>query len=698
MEKMHFKKVFLLISFVFFFIFSTTYALGLGNVGEEFAVEAEANMPSFSDATDSLVPDACDTGVDIPNLASMVESAGEGLVSEAVPVTDSAVQGQLAKLNCHVKKVKNQEKRQSIWEQIFNGDILPLLSTIGKQIARDLVIDLTDSTVNWINGGYNGQPAYASNPLAFAARSADLSVGDFIYNNPDLNALCSSETGNINFQGDVKLQLSLAYSPATSQFTQRSGCTLSGVAQNFVGDLTTVANQIKNVDLNNWSNWIEVTAQPQNTEVGAYFIAKQQLDKRISDAKDVTEKKLAWGSGAITYQQCSVPIIQTTKTYTNAEHTAWEINDVELSRDTYYGVPEYHLGPALPESNNPNVTIHQGDEDCVDKTPGSAVTAMLGFKATSEGRIDELQAALSDGIDQVFSAIINQLWRQLAQNLSQGILNLQGDKAAYNEQKQQAYQGLNSAFNGKLNSLLNDYYNPPVQSCTPKTYGTGTSTFIFYPCGNGSSTPVSTGPTLPASDAFFAEKTAAIATINTYKDTEEQYSAIFQTISQMLIEASSSNATSNDFSSTSTGGFAWAQKCNAYFDATDAYGHAQAGYRAQFIPLDVLLNMEGKPANRDVETIHNWNLSDSALQMQLAQANWKIMDDTIKKIVLQDHSASSIQADLESITLGTWDNPNNVSSYVDDAKHWLQAMATIFTPFPADYCVIDISSALNPSI
>ncbi len=671
-------KIFLLIPILFFFIFSSVHAALPSLVG--FASDLGAEVPSIGEAADTFIPDLCDANViAIPGaFGALVLGSGPLLVS------DNGVKTELAKANCYVKKIKNQDKRQNFWEQIFNEYLLPLLSTIGKQIARDLIIDFTDATVNWINGGYNGQPAYVTDLNQFITRSADLSAGDFIYNNPDLNFLCSTP----NFQANVKLALNLAYAPTTAQFRSRIGCTLSDATQNFLGDLSLVENQIKNNDLNQWYGWLQVTANPQNDEVGAFFIAQEELDSNIANSKGAAEAKLGWGSGALSYSECTSVL---KRNVWDDDTGTYSVETISGGEKPAFGIAEYYSDVDVPPDTDSSHYFREL-QNCVDKTPGAAVTEMLGFKATSEGRVDELQAALSDGIDQVLGAVINQLWKQLAQNLEKGLLNPQGDKAAYERDRDNGYQTLQSNFNNKLNNMLQNYYNP-VTDCSPKTYGSGSSSYIFYPCPDGATTSSSTPEIDHHNDALFSQKSDAVAGIQlNYIAKEGEYKAILENISQMLVNARKV--------------FDDARICNATETANGLpQGDPEAVWRKDKINPDVLLNIDGANSypGRDVwvQTITDWNLDVNTRRINEALANIHTLETKINEIWDHATTTEGIDVIVSSIAAVTWHDPNDIATYTDNAKIWLQTMDYTFSvdtsEYP-DYCPIDIEEILNPSI
>ena len=153
----------------------------------------------------------------------------------------------------------------SVWNMILQGAILPALQAIAEDIATQIIQNLTEATVNWINNGFNGSPAYVSDIGDFLANTADQTVGQELFNDPALNFLCAP------FQLQVKLALGLSYS---QPFYKQINCTLTGA----IGNVTNFINNDGFTSSGGWSNWLQISTQPQNNPTGAFLIAKANID------------------------------------------------------------------------------------------------------------------------------------------------------------------------------------------------------------------------------------------------------------------------------------------------------------------------------------------------------------------------------------------------------------------------------------
>lgn len=62
------------------------------------------------------------------------------------------------------------------------------LDAIAWQVGRSILKGITAQTVNWINSGFKGKPAFLTNPEKFFQNQADLQLERILGN--DLNLLC----------------------------------------------------------------------------------------------------------------------------------------------------------------------------------------------------------------------------------------------------------------------------------------------------------------------------------------------------------------------------------------------------------------------------------------------------------------------------------------------------------------------------
>jgi len=168
------------------------------------------------------------------------------------------------------------------------------LDGIAYGLAKMVIKSMTQSIVNWINSGFQGSPAFVTDLQQYLRDQVDRAIGDFIYNDPDLNFLCSP------FQLDVKIALATSYqSNAYGGYGSKAQCTLSDVTDNIEGFLNGSFND------GGWQGWFEITQNYTNTPVGAELSAKTEMYARIVDAQGREIQQLNWGDGFLSFKVCA---------------------------------------------------------------------------------------------------------------------------------------------------------------------------------------------------------------------------------------------------------------------------------------------------------------------------------------------------------------------------------------------------------
>ena len=165
---------------------------------------------------------------------------------------------------------------QTIVECFLNGLVV--------LVREVLIAQLTASIVNWINGGFNGNPSFVQDPGQFLRDVADQTIGEFI-GGVGLSFVCSP------FQLQLKRALSFSYGT-----TRRNACTLSQVVRNFEGFIN------GGFESDGWAGWFAMANNPSNTLLGSYLHADAELSLRIVNAQGQEIKLLDWGQGFLSYK------------------------------------------------------------------------------------------------------------------------------------------------------------------------------------------------------------------------------------------------------------------------------------------------------------------------------------------------------------------------------------------------------------
>jgi len=153
--------------------------------------------------------------------------------------------------------------------------------------AVDLLMkEITANTINWINSGFEGSPAFVTDFGGFLRDIADEQIGSFIEGSA-LAFLCDPL--------DIKFSLMLKYAVP---FEKEVECTLSDVIDNI--------DDFINGDFGRggWDGWMELTTKPKNNRYGAYLSSAAELEARIQFSQFEESKVIEFGSGFFSHEKC----------------------------------------------------------------------------------------------------------------------------------------------------------------------------------------------------------------------------------------------------------------------------------------------------------------------------------------------------------------------------------------------------------
>lgn len=235
-----------------------------------------------------------------------------------------------------------------------------LLDGIAWAVAKQMVSNITRSLINWINSGFQGSPAFVTDFKQMLLDALDQVAGEYIRSLGGLGEFICSP-----FQLDVQAALSINYANARSgnpTGPDENLCTLTGIASNIENFLSGTAD--------NWGQWLDVTANPQNTPYGAYIAAETALNIRLKNEAGQEIEVASWGDGFLSKKVCQA-VEGTTR------------------------------------------------EDCKITTPGQVISEALTFQLSTGPR----SLIEADEINELIGALLNQLVLQAVQGLN-GLLGL----------------------------------------------------------------------------------------------------------------------------------------------------------------------------------------------------------------------------------------------------------------------------------
>lgn len=173
--------------------------------------------------------------------------------------------------------------QNNIKEQIADG--------IGFILINAVIDMLGDAMIGWIQKGFQGGPAFVTNPEEFFLDVANQSFARFFAGN-GLDALLCSNTPFPFFYGVFEHRYK-------GRVSERFRCTLSAAVENLI-----------NYDAmfrtgRGWESWLELTTQPQNNYQGQYVNGLIAMDERLAHDIGLKKNYLDWGRGFLSSEKCT---------------------------------------------------------------------------------------------------------------------------------------------------------------------------------------------------------------------------------------------------------------------------------------------------------------------------------------------------------------------------------------------------------
>ncbi|MEK7079776.1 MAG: hypothetical protein AAB901_00620 [Patescibacteria group bacterium] len=168
-----------------------------------------------------------------------------------------------------------------------------VLDPIAWIVAKAAIASLTKSTVNWINSGFQGSPAFVTDLRANLLKVSDAVAGQFF----------DELAGNIinsPYGDEIATAVRTGYYLSTGgQFYVQNPFTLD----QYSSDPTAFLNG--DFSQGGFSAFFSTIVNQQNNPYGAYQLAAGELDRRLATAGTRRVTELNWGQGFMGFRDCT---------------------------------------------------------------------------------------------------------------------------------------------------------------------------------------------------------------------------------------------------------------------------------------------------------------------------------------------------------------------------------------------------------
>ncbi len=283
-----------------------------------------------------------------------------------------------------------------------NQTTLNIKEFIGKPlaifVARQIIRGITAQTVNWVNSGFKGNPAFVTDPNQFFLNVGDTVAAKMLSENSALNKLCTP------FRAQVRLALAKNYLNDQTQYA----CTLGTVEKNYDAFM-------KNFDEGGWEGWFSMTQNSQNNPFGALINAQSDLDVQIGSQNKKYDDQLNRGLGFLSFERCKKGATLTgSGQLTATPTTECEEGQVDFTKNPPQ-CKKYKTTVEYIDSGLGQGDCAPGDKEAV--TPGSVIGTQLNKVIGSS----VTQLELVNDINQIVSALMTQLFQMVVGGIGNGL-------------------------------------------------------------------------------------------------------------------------------------------------------------------------------------------------------------------------------------------------------------------------------------
>ncbi len=173
----------------------------------------------------------------------------------------------------------------------------------GKEIAWDAIAwaavnwvieEMWNDTVDWINGGMNGKPQFATNPQILFNEVGDAIFGKFL---DELGAGFLCQPFDLRVRSSLEAEYHNRIRNTGTRPSTSNQCTWTGTMDNLERIMA------GNMGTGGWLDYFSFI-QGSNNPTGAYLNAESDLVNKIAQGLDIQKTELDWADGFLNKRTC----------------------------------------------------------------------------------------------------------------------------------------------------------------------------------------------------------------------------------------------------------------------------------------------------------------------------------------------------------------------------------------------------------
>jgi len=205
-----------------------------------------------------------------------------GIISSAISGVLNKIFGTL--LNLEVPTIDSPARNKEVGLTIWGIVIIPSWDALAYCLANVIITYVADSTIAWIQSGFEGKPAFVDDPTKLFNDIADYEMSNFLESLGG-GFLCEP------FESFVTVNLVDSYSGSYSDYGK---CTLDTVQGNVEDYL--------NGGFFDYNTYFATTQNPANNPSGAFMLANDEARNRIALGIAPIKLELDWGNGYFSWR------------------------------------------------------------------------------------------------------------------------------------------------------------------------------------------------------------------------------------------------------------------------------------------------------------------------------------------------------------------------------------------------------------
>jgi hypothetical protein len=369
-----------------------------------------------------------------------------GGITGSVP-TYSKVEAKIATITAgSTTSIENYKKKECLKE---------VLRDILKIAAKRLLAQMTESTVNWINTGFHGQPLFLENPGSFFKDIAKSEIKNLVN-------IIGHDSVKQPFGKSTAINIINSYK---STFQQNAQYSLSKVTNDPI-----LLERFRNdFSVGGWDGFLLQTQFPQNNYIGYNIMVADEQARRTAGTSlsqtDIIKATVEQGQGFLSPQTCpSNPKYNNLKNQFNRPTFKCTVPQPARRNCSVYAQGDIPPPPGSPSSSGMTVSLCQSinnaaefswKQKCnaeqatwdqtnscpgglVNTTPGSVVGASIMKAITGPYDQTSLAAAMGNSLSAIFDALLNKFMSSGLSSLSN---KLSGTGSSNNDDDNFDYYG-----------------------------------------------------------------------------------------------------------------------------------------------------------------------------------------------------------------------------------------------------------------